>query len=58
MSMPFLFWLLMLLWLVFGLFLIRVPGQPYPWERGGNHVLIFILLSIIGYKVFGSPIHP
>lgn len=56
MPLPILFWVLMLLWLIFGFWVYRVPGSPYPWERGGAHFLTWILLALLGWKVFGSAI--
>jgi len=58
MSFELLYWILMLLWLVFGLWREYVPGQPYPVARVPGHVLLFILLVILGWRVFGSPVHP
>ena len=50
------FWIVMLLWLVLGLWSNYTPGQPYPWVRGFGSVLLFLLFAILGIKVFGSPI--
>jgi len=61
MSFQLLYWVLMLLWLVFGLW----SGWPAPGTVGatafrplGGTLLLFILLVILGWKVFGSPVHP
>jgi len=43
----------MLLWLVFGLW----SNWPAPRPIGGT-LLLFILLVILGWKVFGPPVHP
>ena len=56
MSMSFLFWLLMILWLIFGLWNEYVPGQPYPFQRGAYSFLMFILLGILGWAQFGAPV--
>ena len=54
MSIGFVFWLLMLLWLLFGAYVHRnAYGQPVVW--GGN-LLLFVLLFLIGWRVFGWPI--
>jgi hypothetical protein len=54
MSLGLLFWILMLLWLVgYGYGASRLPFTP--WTVGPN-ILLFILLLILGWKVFGSPI--
>jgi hypothetical protein len=55
MSLQLLFWILMLIWLIFGLaynggYLVGPYG---PW---GNTILLFILFLILGWQVFGQPI--
>jgi hypothetical protein len=57
MTLQVLFWILMLFWLIFGLWREYTPGQPYPFIRGVGSVLTFILLGILGWQVFGAPIH-
>lgn len=53
MSLRLLFWLLMILWLIFG---IIVPHWgAFGWSMGGT-LLEFILFGILGWKVFGAPI--
>jgi hypothetical protein len=56
MTKELLFWVLMLIWLVFGAWVDYVPGQPYPFRRFGSNFLTFILLVILGWQVFGSPV--
>jgi len=57
MTIGFLFWLIMLLWLIFGLYW-NWPNQPGPAGFGhiGGHLLIFVLLFLLGWKAFGFPI--
>ena len=47
------FWIIMLIWLVFGIW--------YAWPNhmlvGGN-LMLFILMGLLGWKVFGPPLHP
>jgi hypothetical protein len=50
------FWILMVLWLCFGLWSEYIPGQPYPVRRGAWNVLVFVLLVILGMAQFGGPI--
>jgi len=50
------FWVLMLIWLFFGWYGNYAPGQPYPWQRWGPNVLLFILIAILGYAAFGGPV--
>jgi hypothetical protein len=54
MTIGFLFWLLMILWLVFGLWWNWTPAPPND-RRGfvGNVLLLFVLLFLLGWKVFG-----
>lgn len=57
MSIGFIFWLLMLLWLVFGIWSFRgAPANPALWPYAGGSVLIFVLLFLLGWKTFGWPI--
>jgi len=53
--MILLYWVLMILWLFFGLWSERVPGQPYPFYRAASNIVVFVLLLILGYKVLGFP---
>jgi hypothetical protein len=52
MSMGLLFWILMLLWLIFGVWW----NWPNHYLVGGN-VLLFVLLAILGWHAFGAPVH-
>ena len=56
MSLSLLFWIIMLVWLVFGLWQNYVPGQAYPFARAGGNLLIFVLLGLLGWQVFGPAI--
>jgi len=59
MSLGLLFWILMILWFIFGLWSHWQPaGQPYAgWFPLGNTVLLFILFLLLGWHAFGPPIH-
>ncbi len=46
-----LFWILMILWFIFGLYLSWPVGPPF-----GTTVLLFVLLALLGWQVFGKPI--
>lgn len=52
MSIALLFWILMLFWLLFGLW----NSWPLNAAHGGT-LLLFILLLLLGWKTFGSPLH-
>jgi len=56
MTLGLVFWILMLIWFVFGILTYygRVPGTYGPL---GNTVLLFVLFLLLGWKVFGAPIH-
>jgi hypothetical protein len=56
MSFALVFWILMLLWLVFGLWSNWPVGAGAVKPLGGT-LLLFILLLLLGWKVFGPPIH-
>lgn len=49
------FWILMLVWLLFGFY--RGPYSGGPWTVWGNDLLIFVLFLLAGWKIFGAPIH-
>ena len=53
MSLGLAFWIIMLLWLVLGLW----AGWPFQnhFLLAGN-LMLFILLLLLGWKVFGAPL--
>jgi hypothetical protein len=55
MTIAFLFWLLMLLWLLFGLYWTW-PADGRAFAPVGGNLLLFILLFLLGWKLFGFPI--
>lgn len=56
MTIGLIFWVLMLLWLVFGLW----ASGPWPHAAAapswGNHLFLFILLLLVGWALFGAPV--
>jgi hypothetical protein len=56
MTIGFLFWLLMVLWLVFGLYSNRGAIGSGNYGLVGGNLLLFILLFLLGWRVFGFPI--
>lgn len=56
MPIRLLFWILYLIAIVFGFWIGYVPGQPYPFNRWGGNLMIYILIAIIGWKLFGEPV--
>lgn len=55
MSIGFLFWLLMVLWLIFGIF---YPSWGVWGVAFGGNLLLWIIIALLGWKVFGAAIHP
>jgi hypothetical protein len=56
MTLGLAYWVLMLVWLVFGL-LLHFGVVDGPYGAGVNIILLFILFGLLGWQVFGAPIH-
>jgi hypothetical protein len=56
MTLAIWFWVLMVISAVFGAWSGRTPGQPYTYRVWGSSLLIFVLLALLGWKVFGGPV--
>lgn len=54
MPMRIAFYVLLLIWLIFGL--VINFGGPYYHFAGANDLLLFILFLLLGWKVFGPPL--
>ena len=54
MSIALAFWILMLIWLIFGVAQWR--GMVGPYGVWGHSLLLFILLLLLGWQLFGAPI--
>lgn len=50
------FWLFYVLSIVFAVWREYTPGAAYPWYRGSWYLFIYVLLGLLGWKVFGSPV--
>ncbi len=50
------FWMLIVIWLVFGFWSNRVELRDGKYGIMGGTVLELVLFCLIGYKLFGSPI--
>lgn len=58
MTLGLCFYILMLLWLVFGLYWSwPAPNTPFPVGPVGGTVLLFLLLLLLGWSEFGPPLH-
>jgi hypothetical protein len=55
MGFGLIFWILMLLWLVYGFWGWYAPN-PNVWY--GHGLFFFILFLLLGWRVFGAPVHP
>jgi len=53
MPMGILFWVLMILWLIFGILSGSIGSG---WALWGGHALTFVLFALLGWKCFGNPI--
>jgi hypothetical protein len=57
MSIGVLFWVLMILWLLFGFFYNTSPSRFGPYGWAGNSLLLFILMALLGWEIFGPALH-
>ena len=57
MSFGLVYWILMLLWLVFGLWANWPAAGVSPVKPMGGTLLLFILLVLLGWEAFGPAIH-
>lgn len=53
MPIGYIFWGLMILWLVFGLYWNRGEFKTGNYGAFGSNLLLFVLLFLLGWKVFG-----
>ena len=56
MTLGLCYWILMLVWLVWGL-LVHFGTVTGAYGVSGNAVLLFILFLLLGWQVFGPPLH-
>lgn len=58
MKIGLLFWILMLLWLLFGLWVNWPAGTSdgHAFAPVGGSLLLFVVIGILGWKVFGAPL--
>lgn len=55
MTLGLAYWILMLIWLIFGLYLGWSDFAANRFYVGGN-LMLFILLLLLGWQVFGAPL--
>lgn len=56
MSLGLCFWIIMLVWLVFGI-LMHFGFVTGVISITANAILLFILFLLLGWQVFGPPLH-
>ena len=56
MPIGYIFWGLMIIWLVFGLVAWQAPERLAGFGLVGNSLLVFLLLAMLGWQVFGAAI--
>lgn len=57
MSFSLIFWVIMLLWLLFSIAWNSGWQGVAPYGPYGNSILLFVLFLLLGWRVFGAPIH-
>jgi hypothetical protein len=55
MTLGLCFWVIMLVWLVFGI--LAYAGMVGAYGVAGNTVLLFVLFLLLGWQLFGPPLH-
>lgn len=55
MTLGLAYWILMMIWLVFGL-LVHFGVVGGLWAQG-NVLLLFVLFVLLGWQAFGAPLH-
>jgi hypothetical protein len=56
MSRGLIFWVLMLIWFVFAM-VINLGVVRFVGSGTANDVLLFILFLLLGWQVYGPPVH-
>lgn len=56
MSLGLAFWIILLISFVFGCW-SSLPLGSKPYSAWGGNLLVFVLILLLGWKVFGPPIH-
>ncbi len=54
MPLAYIFWMLMILWVIFGVGYPWAVPTPNPYVVRGGNVLLFVLLLLLGLQAFGS----
>jgi hypothetical protein len=54
MSLGLAFWVIVLVWIIVG---IPWPFYPAPWPVWPGHLIELLLFILLGWRVFGAPLH-
>lgn len=56
MPLGILFWVLYIIAVIFNFWATYEPAQPLWWRRAGSYFVLWILVGILGWQVFGPAI--
>lgn len=56
-SLGLAFWIIVLIWVVFGAISSFNPGTFGPYGIYGHPLIVFVLLCLLGWQVFGPALH-
>ncbi len=56
MPMGILFWVIMIIWFLFGLYWNRADFAAGNYGPFGSSLILFILLCLLGWRSFGPPL--
>ncbi len=56
MPIGLLFWVIYIIAVLFGLWANYAPGQPFAIRPFGGYLVLWILVGILGYEVFGAAV--
>jgi hypothetical protein len=54
MSLGLAFWVIVLVWIIIG---IPWPFYPAPWPAWPGHLIELLLFVLLGWRIFGAPVH-
>ena len=57
MPLGILFWVIYVIAILFGFWANYTPGQPWPFRQFGSYLVMWVLIGILGWQVFGPVVH-
>jgi hypothetical protein len=57
MNIATLFWVIMVIWLLFGLWSSWPAAGTNPVRPVGGLIILWVVIALLGWQVFGSAIH-